>query len=288
MNKSFKVCYETHGDKKNPCIIFIPGISGQLIHWPPNMIQGLVDQGYYIVTFDNRDSGLSYYYDEFGSPNINELIEAKQKGEAVTVPYTLEDMAADVISLMDHLDVEKAHIAGISMGGIIAQLVALGYSDRVICLICIASTSSDPRLPPAKQEVLDFFFAPKPENETEESFLKGRLALYQIYNHPDYFDEEKVRELYTRTYHRAHSSEGFKRQLVAMMATESRFEKLRELSMKALIIHGDWDSVFSIEHGEQLAELIPNAHLEIVHKMGHGIPDGLGDQLVKVIASFLE
>jgi pimeloyl-ACP methyl ester carboxylesterase len=85
--------------------LFQGGISGQLIHWPPNMIQGLVDHGYYIVTFDNRDSGLSHYYDDLGSPNINELIEVNQRGEAVTVPYTLEDMAADVIALMDHLEI---------------------------------------------------------------------------------------------------------------------------------------------------------------------------------------
>lgn len=115
MNKLFPLCYETYGNPTNRCIILIAGIGGQLIDWPPTLTQGLADKGFYVVTFDNRDSGLSYHYDELGSENINEAIAAKQQGKSFNPPYTLEDMASDVIKLMDELHIEKAHIVGASM-----------------------------------------------------------------------------------------------------------------------------------------------------------------------------
>lgn len=285
---SAPICYDTHGNKNDPCIIFIAGIGGQLIDWPSQLIQGLVNNHFYVVTFDNRDSGLSHYYAELGVPNLNEVIAAKQQGKIVEPPYTLQDMAGDVITLMDALHIKKAHIAGMSMGGIIAQYVAINYSDRVSTLICIATTSGDPQLPPAKQEVLDFFASSlNSASKSLEVLIDEKCRLFKIYNHPDYFDEEKIRNHLITSFKRANYPAGFKRLLLAMICAEPRTDQLKKLNMPCLIIHGDCDPVFSIEHGKQLAQCIPNSHLEIIEKLGHGLPDGLCEQIVLLITKHI-
>lgn len=288
LNNAFPVCFEEHGDKNNPCIILITGIGGQLIDWPSSLIQGLVDNGFCVVTFDHRDSGLSCHYDELGVPNFNEVIASKQQGKPFEPPYTLEDMAADVIALMDELHLKKAHIAGMSMGGIIAQYVAINYPDRVSSLICIATTSGDPKLPPAKKEVLDFFASSlNPADKSLELLIDEKCRLFKIYNHPDYFDEVKIRDHFLISFKRAHYPAGFKRILLAMICAEPRTDQLRKLNVPCLIIQGDYDPVFSIEHGKQLAECIPNSHLELIDKLGHGLPDDLCEKIVSLIVKHI-
>src|SRR3990167_2208709 len=288
MNK-FSLYYETLGDSRNPCVILITGIGGQLINWPPILSQGLAEKGFYLVMFDNRDAGLSRHYDELGVPNFNDAIAAQQQGKPFNPPYTLEDMAADVIALMDELHIEKAHIVGGSMGGIIAQYVALNYTNRVLSLTCIATTSGDSKLPPAKKEVLDFFTSSmNPENQSLESAVNKKLQLFKIYNHPDYFDEEKTRTQLISAFNRAHDSDGFKRLLLAMICAQPRTEQLKNLNIPCLVIHGDYDPVFSVEHGKQLAESIPGSHLEVIKKMGHGLPDYFAYKIVNLIVSFVK
>lgn len=289
MNQSFPICYETLGDPSNPCIVLIMGIGGQLIDWPMTLTQGLVDNGFYVVIFDNRDSGLSHYYDELGMPNFGSAISAIQQGKSFIPPYTLEDVATDVVVLMNELQIEKAHIAGISMGGIIAQYVALNYIDRVISLTCIANTSGDPQLPPAKNEVLEFFLSPiNTENQSLEFFINQKLQLFKIYNHPDFLDEVKIKKQLTISFRRAHYPIGFRRLLLAMICAKPRTDKLKTLKVPCLIIHGDYDPVFPLEHGKQLAECILGSHLEIIEKMGHGLPDYFCEKIVDLIVNNIQ
>ncbi len=289
MNKTFPIYYETFGNAHDPCIILITGIGGQLIDWSPILTNGLADKGFFVVIFDNRDSGLSHHYNELGVPNFNEAITSIQQGQLFKPPYTLEDMAADVIALMDELQIKKAHIAGGSMGGIIAQYVALNYTRRVLSLICIATTSGDPRLPPAKKEILDFFASSmNSEEQSLESAVNKKLKLFKIYNHPDYFDEEKIETQLVAAFTRAHDSNGFKRLLLAMICAKSRTEPLKNLNVPCLIIHGDYDPVFSIEHGKQLSQSISDSHLEIIENLGHGLPDYFAYKIVNLIANFVK
>ncbi|MBP9691942.1 MAG: alpha/beta hydrolase [Alphaproteobacteria bacterium] len=288
MSKSFPICYETFGNPIHPCLILIMGIGGQLIDWPTTLTQDLADKGFYVVTFDNRDSGLSRHYDELGIPNFGEAIAAKQQAKSFKPPYTLEDMASDVIALMDKLRIEKAHIAGLSMGGIIAQYVALNYVDRVLSLTCIASTSGDPQLPPAKKEALEFFSSSMTgENQSAETIINNKLKLLKIYIRPDYFDEEKTRARLTSSFKRAHDAIGFQRLLLAMICAEPRTKKLKKLKVPCLIIHGDYDPVFPVEHGKQLASVIEGSHLEIIEKMGHGLPDYFCKKIVDLMVKYL-
>ncbi len=286
MKEKFPIHYETIGDRNKPSIILTMGIGGQLIHWPENFIEGLSEH-FYVVIYDNRDAGLSKHYDHLKTPEIKEAIALKMAGKPVQLPYLLDDMARDIIVLLDKLNIEKTHILGISMGGIIAQLTAIYYLERVLSLICIATTSGDINLPSAKPEVAEFFSSPKRNSETSDDYVNDKLALYKIYNHPDYFDEQKIRELHIKGYHRDHSAAGFKRQLLAMLAASPRVEELKKLNVSSLIIHGEYDPVFSIEHGKNLAGLIPNSELVILEKLGHGLPEQLSDEVCQSINNFI-
>lgn len=290
MTKSFPICYETFGDPNNPCIILIMGLGGQLITWPSTLTQGLVEKGFYVITFDNRDAGLSRHYDELGVPDFNELMIAKQQGKTINPPYTLEDMAADVITLMNELHISKSHIAGMSMGGIIAQYVALNYSDRVLSLTCIATTTNDPHLPPATPEILEYFVTAANNTQTSsfESLVDNKIKIFKIYDHPDYFDEEKAREYVKISLKRANDPNGFKRLLFAMISTKPTTDKLKQLKIPCLIIHGDYDPVFSLAHGKELAALITGSRLEVIEKMGHGLPDIFCKKIVDLMTNFLQ
>lgn len=287
MNKMPLICYESYGDATHPCIILISGIGSQLIHWPEKFIQGLTEKGFYVVAFDNRDTGLSAHYDHLVTPNLTEVINARQQGNSFQPPYTLEDMAVDVIGLMEQLQIEQAHLLGISMGGMIAQLVAVEYPDRILSLICIATTSGDPGLPPAQPEVLNYLLSPKRQAEDLESYISDKIHLYKIYNHPEHWDEIKAQELYRKSYHRAHKPSGFFRQLLAIICSEPRTKKLAQLQLPCLIIHGDYDPVFPVEHGQQLAKCLLNSQLVIIKKMGHGLPEHYCDKIISLIETFI-
>lgn len=286
MKNSFPLYYETIGQPHNPCILLVNGLGGQLIQWPSLFIQGLVNQGFYVVLFDNRDSGLSQYYDEYGTPDIPAAIAVLQQGEDYKPPYTLYDMAADAIALLDRLTIQKAHIIGISMGGMISQILAANYPERILSLTCIASTSNDPTLPPAEEAVREYFFSAQKTENTVEDYVENRMKLHKIYLHPEHINEEKDRIFYANLYRRAHHPAGAKRQLLAMICTGSLVNKLNQVRVPALIIHGAEDPAFPLLHGKQLATLLPNSRLKVIEKMGHGLPECLCKNIVKFIADF--
>lgn len=266
---NFPIYYKCIGNPSHPCIILITGIEGQLTSWPRQLTHDLTERGFYVVTFDNRDAGLSKHYEELGVPDLHSAISAKQQGKSFTPPYRLEDMASDVILLMNKLQISKAHILGLSMGGMIAQYVALNYPECVISLTCIASSSGDTHLPTAKSEVLNFFAASLSNTEqSQEDLIKRKLDLLKIYLHPDHVQEEKLREFVTLSVKRAHYPDGFKRTILAMIYAEPRTERLKTLTLPTLIIHGDYDPVFSIEHGKQLASLISSCTIRNNSKNG--------------------
>lgn len=282
---AISICYKTFGIPTDPCIILIMGLGGQLINWPPEIPQGLADKGFYVIIFDNRDIGLSSYYDNLKAPELLEAVIAKEQGRTFEPPYTLEAMVSDIIVLMDGLKIKKAHIVGISMGGMLGQILALQYPERVLSLVCIATTSGDPHLPPAKSKVLELFFARREIAENMESVIDHRMQIHKLYNHPSDVNERKTRAHFILSYQRAHHPDGFRRQLLAIIFAKPRAERLKQLKIPTLIIHGDYDPAFSIEHAKQLAELIPNAHLQIIEKMGHGLPPSASKKIVELIAN---
>lgn len=271
-DRDISICYETFGDSSKPTVILVMGITGQLINWPSELVQDIANAGFHVISFDNRDVGLSTYYDDLGTINFTEAVKKIQQGEEIDLPYTLDDMASDLRVLMDGLHIEKAHIVGLSMGGQIAQCFAIQQPERLLSLTLIATSSGDPGLSSPKPEVLDFFFKPIEDIKDRESAIKRHIKQYQLYNHPDDFDQDEVTALHEKAYKRAYHPEGNQRQLSAMMVAKPRGTKLRSVLVPSLVIHGDYDPIVPMDHGKQLAKLLPNSTLLIIENMGHGIP----------------
>lgn len=267
-----KICYETFGDKENPCVILVAGITAQLISWQPAFIQQIVDAGFYVITFDHRDVGFSQYYDELPTPSLSEAIEKLQQGEMFEIPYQLADMAGDIVALMDGLGIAKTHLVGMSMGGQIAQLFSIAYPDRLLSLTLVATTSADADLPPPKPEILEFFFKPVSDPNNIDEAIARHLVQYQLYNHVDDYDEGSMGAILRNSYQRAFHPAGNHRQLLATMTATPRGEQLKSVTTPTLIIHGSVDPIYDVAHAEHLLECFPNSELKIIDKMGHGLP----------------
>jgi pimeloyl-ACP methyl ester carboxylesterase len=288
MQRKFPIYYETHGIHTDPCIILITGLGGQLIQWSKQFIEGLVSQNLYVVTFDNRDSGSSQYYDHLGAPNFEEAMQAKQSGKEFKPPYTFNDIADDIFMLMNQLSIQKAHILGSSMGGMIAQVFAMKYPKHLLSLILIATSSGDANLPPPKPEVLQIISSSFSTNtENIKSYVENKIKLFRLYD-PYFFNEESARSLFEQMYKRTLSPDGFMRQSLSFLCEKPRGENLKNVNVKTLIVHGSDDAAFPMEHGKYLSEVLPNSRLEIIEKMGHVIPDELCNKILYIITDFIK
>jgi len=265
--------YETFGDPSSPPILLIVGLSAQLIYWDEEFCRQLAQSGLYVIRFDNRDAGLSTKFDEAGLPDMSDIILKLMSGQKVTPPYTIEDMAADAVGLLDALKIEKAHICGMSMGGMIAQSLAIHYPQRVLSLTSIYSTTGNPHLPQPKPEVMGLLLTPPPRER--EPFIQFETDLFRALTGPRFgFDEKWVRDTMGKAYDRAYYPQGTGRQLVAVMTQSNRKGPLQNLRVPILIIHGDADPLVSVEAGRETAKAVPGAELKIIEGMGHDLPHG--------------
>lgn len=270
---SIRIEYETFGDPSSPPILLIIGLGGQLIYWDEEFCRQLAEADLYVIRFDNRDAGLSTKFDEAGVPDIMDVIGKVMSGQKVTPPYTIEDMAADAVGLLDALKIEKAHICGMSMGGMIAQSLAIRYPRRVLSLTSIYSTTGNPHLPQPKPEVMGLLLTPPPQER--EPFIQFNLDVFRAMTGPRFgFDEKWVRSLMAREYDRAYCPQGTARQLVAILTQINRKTALKGVRVPTLIIHGDADPLVSVEGGKDTAEAVPGAELKIIEGMGHDLPHG--------------
>lgn len=265
--------YETFGNPSSPPILLIIGLGGQLIYWDEEFCRHLAEAGRYVIRFDNRDAGLSTKFQDAGVPEITDVIGKLMSGRKVTPPYTIEDMADDAVGLLDALKIEKAHICGMSMGGMIAQSIAIRYPGRVLSLISIYSTTGNPHLSQPKPEVLGLLLTPPPLER--EPFIRFNTDLFRALTGPGFgFDEEWIRKLIARQYDRGVCLQGTARQLAAILTQSNRKAALEGLRVPTLIIHGDADPLVPLEAGKDAAEAVPGAELKIMEGMGHDLPHG--------------
>ena len=258
------LCYETRGDARKPTIVLIRGLGTQLIEWPPALLDGLVREGLHVVVFDNRDAGLS-----------TEMTAAT--GEP---PYRLEDMANDVVGLLDHLRIERAHIFGISLGGMIAQHVAIEHRDRVRSLISVMSTTGNPDLPMPSAEMRARLVE---SAATPDALIALNAQNRAVFGSPAYPETLAQRLAAARSaYQRSHRPDGVARQMQAAIADGSRVDRLRALSVPTLVIHGADDPLIPVAAGRDTAAAIRGARLEIIDGMGHNIPDALAPRIADV------
>ncbi|MBW2091969.1 MAG: alpha/beta fold hydrolase [Deltaproteobacteria bacterium] len=262
--------YDTFGDRSLPPLLLINGLGSQMIRWEEEFCEQLSQQGFFLIRFDNRDVGLSTKFEEFGVPNVVQAMAAVQRGEEVNAPYTLDDMAADAVGLLDALGIEKAHICGVSMGGMIAQIVAIRYPSRVLSLVSIMSHTGNPELPRAKPEAMAALTTPVPEER--EAYIEHSVKTIRIIGNPGFpFTEERIRERAAREYDRAFYPPGAARQLMAVIAASNREHELASLNVPAVVIHGADDPLVPVEGGKATAAAIPEADLLIIEGMGHDV-----------------
>ncbi len=273
--------YETFGDPADPALLLVMGYTAQMIAWHDDLIQALVGEGLFVVRFDNRDCGLSTKLDGHDADPMAVLTAQLQGQPLPAVPYTLSDMAADGIGLLDHLGIDRAHIAGASMGGMIVQTMAIEHPDRVASLTSIMSSTGDPKSGAPTAEARDALLAPPPADR--EAFIEASSRA-KVWQSKKYYDDDAVRDLAARGFDRSFAPEGAKRQLTAIYASGDRAEALKRLDVQTLVIHGRDDTLIAPDGGFHTAEVIPGARLLFVSDMGHDMPRPLWPVLVDAIA----
>lgn len=276
------ICYDTFGDKSKPALLLIQGFASQMIIWKEEFCRELASKGFFVIRFDNRDVGLTSKMDNMPIPNPMDIIASLQKGEHPEVPYKLSDMAKDAVGLLDALQIQSAHIVGVSMGGMIAQTIAIEHPERVKTLTSLSSTTGNPRLPQAKPEVGAILVTPPPPDRAKN--IEGQLKIWKVLHGSKYtFPEQYIRERSAKVFDRNFYPAGSARQYAAIFGSGSRNKALANLHVPTLVIHGDADPLIPFEGGKDTANTIPGAELLIIEGMGHTIPDEVRPQIIDAI-----
>lgn len=277
------IAYHRFGKTDAPAVLLIMGVAAQSIHWPDAFCNALVDHGLQVVRFDNRDAGLSTHLTDAPPPNL----PAALAGDLSSASYNLSDMAADSVGLLDVLGIEKAHVVGASMGGFIAQTMAIEHAERVRSLTSMMSTTGNMQVGQPSPEVLREVFAGPPAH-TREEVIQRMVRAVRAVGSPGYpTDEKEVAARAGRAYDRNYDPIGAARQSIASIASGDRTEKLRHLAVPALVIHGAQDRMCDVSGGRATADAIPGSELVVIEGMGHDLPPGLRLPLAERIAEFV-
>jgi pimeloyl-ACP methyl ester carboxylesterase len=272
--------YEDYGAKDAPPVLLIMGLGAQLTLWPMPMVEELVARGYRAIRYDNRDVGLSTKFDGAEAPAMTAIVAALMTGAKPDVPYLLADMAADAVGLLDALGIDKAHVMGASMGGMIAQMVAATYPDRVLSLTSIMSTTGNPMLPPASPEAMAVL-TQRPTGTDEEAIVAHGVRAEKVIGSPGYpADEAVLTERVRAGFRRMHYPPGFARQMAAIVGSGDRRAALSKITAPTMVIHGADDPLVPLAGGRDTAETIPGAKIVEIPGMGHNLPEPLIGQVL--------
>lgn len=284
MRPAVRLEYESFGSPADPTIVLVAGFGAQLLTWAEGFCQRLAAGGRRVVRFDNRDCGLSTKLDEHPL-DFGAVLGAASSGDLAKVralaPYTLHDMADDVAGLLDTLGVERAHVVGSSMGGMIAQLVAVRHPARVATLTSMMSSTGEPEYGRSTPEASAGLMRPSPTDRA--GFVERQVESARIWSSRKHFDAEAAAAMAEASFERGFHPAGVARQLAALIATEPPVDALRKLDLPTLVIHGLDDTLITPSGGERTAELIPGARLLRVDDMGHDRPEPLWPQLCDAI-----
>ena len=274
--------YDSFGDKSHPAIVLIMGLATQMIYWDEQFCKLLASQGYWVIRFDNRDNGKSTWLDSTPPPTSLALLTNAVFKRPVGATYLLFDMMNDTVGLLDALHLESAHIVGASMGGMIAQEIAIHHPHRVKSLTSIMSTTGDRKLPKPSTAFSFKMLKPPPKDVNKAvSFGMHVWRLIQGSHYP--FEQQKVLSLITRALQRGFNPAGNTRQLAAILDSPDRTQQLNTLKIPSLIIHGEDDPLVLVACGYATAKAIPNAKIKTYPGMGHTIPSQLYDDISKQI-----
>jgi pimeloyl-ACP methyl ester carboxylesterase len=269
-----ELAYEQIGDSGNPPVLLIMGLGSQMISWPDGFCEQLADRSFHVTRYDNRDAGLSTHFTEIGTPDIEALV----RGEEQRPPYLVEDMADDAASLLEALSLSPAHVVGVSMGGMIAQSLAINHPASVRSLTSIMSTPSISLGAPT-EEALAVLVAPPAASK--EDYVEHSVRTFRAIGSPAFPHDEKWRRtIAAESYDRDPDPSGTARQLLAVISSPDRTPGLQQLDVPALVIHGRGDPLCQPEAGEATAAAIPGAELILEEGMGHDLPDALWSDII--------
>lgn len=276
------IAYDSYGSEKNETILLIAGLGTQMIRWTVPFCEMLAARGFRVIRFDNRDTGLSTHFSNHATLDFEALAKTLMSGKLPDLPYTLDDMADDTIGLLNALGIKKAHVVGRSMGGMIAQLMASQYPERVLSLTSLMSTTGNPELPPTSPEVMALMTGPAPNPmEDEEGYLAHSVAFAKRIAGTGYpFEEDAYRSLIREEIQRAYDPGSVGRQIAAIAVSGDRRARLAKVKVPALVIHGVEDPMFVPACGRDTAEAINGAELMLLEGMGHDLPQQLFETVV--------
>lgn len=274
-----EICYESFGDDDAPPLLLVMGLGAQMTLWSPGFVSELLDRGFRVIRFDNRDVGLTTK-SEGDPPDVMAMYAAFAAGQPIEAPYTLSLLAADAIGLLDALDIPSAHIVGASMGGMIVQMMAIEHPERVLSMTSIMSTTGNGEVGQPDPDSMAALLSPAPagrDEAIEQSVETTRLIA------GDLFDETESRRIAAESYDRCFNPAGAMFQIAAIAATGDRTERLGQLDVPTLVVHGRQDSLVGLSGGEATARAIPGADLMVLARMGHDMPRRYWPQLADAI-----
>lgn len=276
------LCYDSFGDPSHPVMLLIMGLATQMIHWDNRFCQQLADEGYWVIRFDNRDIGKSSKIKGVKVPSKLSVLANQIFGKQLSVPYLLDDMAMDAFGLLDSLQIQQCHVVGVSMGGMIAQCMAIMAPERILSLTSIMSTTGNRSLPKAERAVMLKIMQPPPKEP--QAYIQHALGLWKLL-HGDVFkfEPERIEDLLIRARERSFYPAGIWRQTCAIIASPDRTAALGKLPMPSLVMHGAADKLVPVECGEATAAAIIHAKLKIYLGMGHTLPSELWASMIEEI-----
>jgi pimeloyl-ACP methyl ester carboxylesterase len=279
------ICYEAFGDPANPPLVLIMGLAAQMVVWDVDFCEQLAAKGYRVIRFDNRDMGHSSRAITDGPvPTMPEIFAAQLSGKPIPIPYTLRDLARDTTGLMDALGIEAAHIVGLSMGGMIAQELAINFPERVRTLTSIMSSTGDPSLPPATPAAVAVLTREVPTDK--DGYVESYVKAWAVLNGDQLpFDVARTTWTAALSFDRGLNRDGVSRQMLAIFASGNRTKALGDVRLPTLVIHGTNDPLVPPEAGHATARAVPGATLVLVEGMGHTLPRQAWPQIIDAIAA---
>jgi pimeloyl-ACP methyl ester carboxylesterase len=272
-----ELCYETFGDRSDPPLLLVMGLASQMVVWDDEFCEAVAARGFWVIRFDNRDCGRSTILRDSPPPTRMQLMIRQPAGAA----YALEEMADDAAGLLDALEVDSAHVVGASMGGMIAQLIAIRHPDRVRSLVSIMSTTGNRWVGRPSPRIARLLLRRVPRDR--EGYLEDFAFLYRTIGSPRYYNEARARALGERCFERGIHRAGTARQMAAIVTAKDRTDKLKRLDLPATVIHGDVDPLVNPSGGRATVKAIPGARLVMIPGMGHDLPPEVWDQVLDEI-----
>jgi pimeloyl-ACP methyl ester carboxylesterase len=273
-----EICFETFGDASKPALLLVMGLGTQMIGWPDDFCRQLADRGFHVIRYDNRDSGRSTHFNDVPPPKPLELFTRKFKKLA----YTMGDLADDGVRLLDHLGIERAHVVGASMGGMIAQTMAARHPQRVLSLTSIMSTTGARHVGNPALKVYPFFLGRPPRGR--DDYIGRVEKVFGLIGSPGFErDHDELRALASLSYDRDPSAAGTPRQLAAILHAGNRTAEVRRITAPTVVIHGTKDKMIARSGGKATARAIQGARLELIEGMGHDLPRGAWPRIIDAI-----